>query len=473
MEKQWIFPFEEVEKGSKIIIYGAGDVGTCFYSQIKATGYCDLLAWVDSNYKDINNSEVQDPKIVSAMAFDYVIVAILSRRAINQVVEYLKSLGIAQNRIWTNKINEKQYNQCKVERVYLNDFPNMNIDLNCMRIAYIVPNPIKGGGGHRNIFRAVKYLSDKGHDLSVYYTNSEYNAAEMKKLVSEWFYDMSKVEFIKYEGKMDYYDVGIATWWETAYILEEFKSHFRRHMYFVQDYEPYFYPLSSEYFLAENTYKKGYLHICSGPWCETLLKKKYGAKAESFQFPIDRRIYNTERMRVKQNKNIVFFAKPEMSRRCYKIGIDALKIFHDKRPEVEIILYGSSQLDEQSVPFKATVLKLLPTINDLAELYINADLGIVFSPTNPSLVPYEMMACGCPVVDLDVEFAQEKYGGSENLAFLVDPDSTLFAKKLIEIIDNDSLLDKKRKAAKEWVDKEFPDEEGMGNRVLDIIKKGI
>lgn len=473
MEKQWVFPFQEIKKGSKVILYGAGDVGTCFYTQLKASEYCNVVAWVDSNYKKIDNEIIENPEIITKLKYDYIVIAILSSDAINEVSKYLESIGVPADKIWKKRIDISIEKKDRINRRCLKTFPNEEIDKEKMRIAFIVPNPIKGGGGHRNIFRAVKFLSDKGHELFVYYTGSENDEHVMKANVCEWFYDLKDVEFIKYEGYMDYYDVGIATWWETAYILDEFKSHFRRHMYFVQDYEPFFYPLSSEYFLAENTYKKGFMHICSGPWCETLLKKKYGAKAESFQFPVDRGIYNTNSCRVKKNKNIIFFAKPEMSRRCYKIGIDALKLFKEKRPDVEIILFGSSQLNERSIPFEATVLKLLPTINDLANLYINADLGIVFSPTNPSLVPYEMMSCGCPVVDLNVEYAEDKYGGDDSKVFLTDPDPVIFSQNLLEIIDDTDLLNKKSKAAKEWVEKEFPDEEGMGNRVLDIIREGI
>ena len=39
-------------------------------------------------------------------------------------------------------------------------------------------------------------------------------------------------------------------------------------VYFVQDFEPLFYPMGSDYLLAENTYRKGLYHITTGAWCE-------------------------------------------------------------------------------------------------------------------------------------------------------------------------------------------------------------
>lgn len=52
----YLFPFAKVPYGSRIILYGAGDVGTQYYRQIMETNYCDVVAWVDNNaseYKEL------------------------------------------------------------------------------------------------------------------------------------------------------------------------------------------------------------------------------------------------------------------------------------------------------------------------------------------------------------------------------------------------------------------------------------
>lgn len=82
-----------------------------------------------------------------------------------------------------------------------------------------IPPPIKGSGGHRNIYRAVKFLKEFGHDITVYYTDINENADLIKRRVSRWFYNMSDTQFIHYEGTLGYHDVCIATWWKTAYDL--------------------------------------------------------------------------------------------------------------------------------------------------------------------------------------------------------------------------------------------------------------
>lgn len=112
---------------------------------------------------------------------------------------------------------------------------------------------------------------------------------------------------------------------------------------------------------------------------------------------------------------------------------------------------------------------VLPTIMDLADLYRNADLGMVFSTTNPSLVPYEMMLCGCPVVDVDMEQALMKYGNNSNNVFLFDTQPEIMANQILNVIDNEELLHRKAMSGRQWVIDSFPTEEQMGRIVERFI----
>lgn len=49
----FVFPFGSIEKEENIIIYGAGNVGKCFYRQIITSGYAHIALWVDREYKDL------------------------------------------------------------------------------------------------------------------------------------------------------------------------------------------------------------------------------------------------------------------------------------------------------------------------------------------------------------------------------------------------------------------------------------
>lgn len=303
--------------------------------------------------------------------------------------------------------------------------------------------------------------------------DSDLPAEVMKKKCSRWFYDMVGINFIKYNGNMGFYDVAVATYWTTAYEIRKKEDHFRYMFYFTQDFEALFNPMSSNYILAENSYRLGFSHICSGPWMHNCITKRYGVKSDYFQFPVDKGVYNTNGIRTKKNKNLVFFAKPEMPRRCFELGIQALEKFHEQRPDVEIILFGSKQVEQDRIPFPCTIKKLLPKITDLADMYRNADFGLVFSTTNPSLIPYEMMACGCPVGDLRYDDPLAKYGNSEDNVFLLDPLPDNMAQELVAIFDNPDLMKEKARCGKDFVDREFPSEEQMGQKFEQIILDGI
>ena len=474
MDKGWIFPYEDITRGSRIIIYGAGNVGNCFYNQVKSTQYCDIVLWVDAQHEFYRSKgfDVCDPLSINSQTYDWILIAVDSPSVSRDIYAFLEGNGVKPDNIWSPYIRKDNSNTMPEQgKTIMKDYSYLDKmpDISNLRIAFIIPEPIKGGGGHRNIFRVVKRLSDSGHYIDVYCFNNNCSEEETKSNVCEWFYDLQNVNFINYSGDMGVYDVGIATWWETAYIIKKHEDNFRNRFCFTQDFEPFFYPLSSNYILAENTYKLGYKHICSGPWCEKILKERYGADAVSFQFPLDRHIYNNSYERKKKNKNIVFFAKPEMPRRCYEIGIRALEIFHKQRPDVEIILFGSKVLNRSQVSFDVTIRNIVPTLEGLAQMYTDADLGIVFSITNPSLVPYEMMSCGCPVVDLDAEFALSKYGNDNDNVFLFDSLPEKFASELLEIIDDEALLSKKAKHAMEWVENEFPSESEMQSFVENVI----
>ena len=58
----FLFPFQLIEKGSKIILYGGGLAGKNYLAQIWETGWCDVVAVCDRNWKEIN---IRDTKLIS------------------------------------------------------------------------------------------------------------------------------------------------------------------------------------------------------------------------------------------------------------------------------------------------------------------------------------------------------------------------------------------------------------------------
>lgn len=339
-----------------------------------------------------------------------------------------------------------------------------------LRIAWIVPGLIIGGGGHRNILRAAYYLECFGHNISLYFTNTSDSASELKKKINDHFYNLNCSVYV-YGDYILPCDVLFATHWSTVEPTLKNRSTASHLMYFVQDYEPYFYPMGSEYILAENTYRQGLYHITSGPWCKFFLERNYNAEADFFQFPVDRSVY-FPKARTNNTRTLLFFAKPEMPRRCYEIGIQALKIIKENLPDLKIVLYGSRELESSYINSDFEVRSIVPTLEELAWLYSNADLGIVFSTTNPSLIPYEMMACGLPVVDLARPGNEINYGGRFDIAFLADPNPLKMAQQIVELLDDSHELENRSHKGLDFVNT-FPSEEGMSRRIEELIFRKV
>ena len=339
-----------------------------------------------------------------------------------------------------------------------------------LKISWIIPGLIIGGGGHRNILRAAYHLEQFGHELELYFTNTDLDSHQLKQTVNEHFYPL-ECPMHRYDGTINATDVLFATHWSTVDVALKARHAAGEVMYFVQDFEPLFAPMGTEYILAENTYRQGLYCITSGPWCEHLLRRDYNVEADHFALPVDSDIYHPYQ-RTKTETNILFFAKPEMPRRCYELGIMALEHVHHRRPDVEIQLFGSGSLKNHHFPFPVTIRSVLPTITDLARMYSNADAGIVFSTTNPSLVPYEMMSCGLPVVDLGREGNEVNYGGRLDIALLADPAPDVMAHQICDLLADKTEAASRSRKGLEFV-KAFPSELQMARRVEELILRRV
>jgi len=337
-----------------------------------------------------------------------------------------------------------------------------------LKIAWIVPPLIIGGGGHRNIIRCAYHLERLGHQVSLHFIDSQDSGDVVRAQVREHFYP-----FKGYIGLLDdsfaACDITFATHWSTVARAEQLKERIGEIVYFVQDFEPFFYAMGSEYVLAETTYRKGIYAITSGIWCEHFLRNSYGAEADHFQFPIDRTIYFDHRLPRSKNR-VIFFAKPEMPRRCYELGVRALREFHALRPDVEIAFYGSSH--QTAVDFPVVQLGMLRGPSDLAKLYSEATIGLAFSTTNPSLVPYEMMACGLPVVDLARSGNEMNYDGGFELARLANPDPAIMAREIAELISSPDELATRSRRGMEFA-RTFPVEEDVGRRIEMLLLERV
>lgn len=265
-------------------------------------------------------------------------------------------------------------------------------------VVWVMSPPGASGGGHQNIFRFIKHLDSQGYKNLIYlYSTNDHPEPEVIKERIKGFYDLDvdKVKWLEPGEIINQGDAIFATGWETAYPV--FNAHEKaKKFYFVQDFEPLFYPMGSEYVLAENTYKMGLIGITAGKWLCQRLEKEYGMKCHSYDFGSESTLYKLTNNQ--KRKEVFFYARPITARRGFELGLMTLQKFHEMNPDYTINLAGWD-VSEYDVPFPYVNHKALK-LEELSVLYNRCAAGLVISLTNMSLLPLELLATGViPVVN--------------------------------------------------------------------------
>lgn len=308
-------------------------------------------------------------------------------------------------------------------------------------LSWVIPALGPGSGGHLDILRAVKLLTGYGIHNKIYIYNGNLNipSEELKKTVKDYYnIVLDDEEIYTNIAKMTYSDGVVATSWQTAYMIKDFNNCVSK-FYFVQDFEPYFYPHSSAYSLAENTYKMGFRGITAGNWLAEKLAAEYGMETVPFRFSYERDIYHKVEKK-DDKKRIFFYARPYTERRAFEIGILALEELAKRMPDIEVITAGQS-MEEYGLHFPY-VDKGIMKVTELSDTYSQCDICLVLSLTNLSLLPLEVMASNSVV--MSNKGPNNEWLVNDENSIMVDADPMEIADKLAYYLDNPKLLAKKR-----------------------------
>ena len=260
-------------------------------------------------------------------------------------------------------------------------------------VNWVMSPPSTGSGGHTTIFRLIEHLERSGNICRVYLYDiyggdAVYYSSRVRKVFPGFKGDIHDVG----QGMADAHAV-VATAWSTAYPV--YNDHCRgMRFYLVQDFEPWFHPLGARNVLADQTYRMGFHAITAGRFLAMKLSREYGMAADAFDFGCDRAYHLLAGAGTRDG--IVFYAKPDVPRRAFELGLLALELFAKRHPDISIHFYGA-QVGQ--LPFPFTDHGLL-TPKELNSIYNRCFAGLSLSMTNVSLVPHEMLSAGCiPVVN--------------------------------------------------------------------------
>lgn len=317
-----------------------------------------------------------------------------------------------------------------------------------LRINWLLAGIATAQGGLFNIFRAIRELEAWGHENRIYVLEKLRggSAFARERIAKDYFPINAEVEVFSDHIKDS--DALIATLWPTAYAARGVRNTARK-FYFVQDLEYMFYAPGSLHEFARQTYQFGFHGIAAGSWIAGILRRDFNMDCSVFGFSYDRDVYAStgRRLLPSGKKRVLFYARPETERRGFELGILTLSLVAQKMPDVEFVLVGFSRRSFE-VPFPALFPGVLP-LSELGALYRSCDIALVLSHTNLSLLPLELMACGCTVVSN--EGPNTEWLLKDQMAQLAKPDPKSLSEAVITLLESDALRLRKIEAGLEFV----------------------
>ncbi len=216
--------------------------------------------------------------------------------------------------------------------------------------------------------------------------------------------------------KIDRGDVFIATQWATAYqvrqimkkLCHEFQERDPRFIYLIQDFEPAFYPWSSQYLIAESTYVNGESTLAV--FNTKLLMDYFHRQGYSFHREYCFEPKMNERLArlrehvgdVQKEKLILVYGRPSVHRNAFELLVEALHQWSNlfgRANEWKVVSLGEKHrtIDlGQGIEMRSSG-KL--TLDEYASFLARASVGLslMVSP-HPSYPPLEMADFGIRVI---------------------------------------------------------------------------
>jgi glycosyltransferase involved in cell wall biosynthesis len=317
--------------------------------------------------------------------------------------------------------------------------PDRVIDTNspipARTLNWVIPDFGLGSGGHLNIFRMILHLEQLGYESRIVIVgpSAHKDADSARRLIRQHFIPVAAAVSLD-EASLRPAEFTIATEWRTAYSVRRFNNT-RHKVYFIQDMEPYFFARGSDYVLAEATYRFGFTGITAGPWLAEQAHSRYGMSAYPFGFSYEKDRYRQQPRRPGPRR-VFFYARPVTPRRGFELGLLALARVHKAQPDIEFVLAGWD-CSAYAVPFPYLNAGIV-ALDDLSDLYNQCDVALVLSFTNISLLPLELMACGCPVVSNRGPNVEWMLVDGET-ALLAEPKPDALAEAILRVV-NDAAL---------------------------------
>jgi GT2 family glycosyltransferase/glycosyltransferase involved in cell wall biosynthesis len=300
--------------------------------------------------------------------------------------------------------------------------PSRPANPNRLRADWVIPDFVPGAGGHMAIFKLIYWLEAMGYEVHIWidYPAKRNDVGAIYQDILRYFRPLKcQVHMLSESDHVETDALFLTDRWSVWSGLKAFKAHAT--FYFVQDLETEFFGAGSEMLMTEKSYQLGLPAICSSPWLAQKMRG-YGSEVVDFIYPADTEIYYPAVDKKPSGKapTIAFYSRAATGRRAVELAILGLIELHNRGIDFTVAMFGQAFEDEaeMSWPFAVEYHGVL-TERGLGDLFRRADVGLVLSATNYSITAIEMMACGLPIVDIDVESTRATY--PDETAILAEP----------------------------------------------------
>lgn len=305
-----------------------------------------------------------------------------------------------------------------------------------LRVTYILPT-LDVAGGVLSVVQLVNEMVLLGIDARIAALYEE-PAIRDWPLHSEPMLYASAEELI---GNLPPTDILVATHWMTAAWVAaiEKRRGARKTVYFLQDYEAWFYPEGDgrRQQVAES-YELISEKIVKSDWLAGMLADD-GFATQKIRLGMNLDIFYPRDVKRGKELTVMAMARTRTPNRGYNDVIAALRQVKAARPDTQILLFGDTIMEEH-LPFEAQIAGVVTDQNQLAQLYSKADIfldGSVFQGFGrPAL---EAMACGTACVVTDVGGVNEYARNGENCLTVAPQAPDVFAKAIIRLLDDAAL----------------------------------
>ena len=317
-----------------------------------------------------------------------------------------------------------------------------------IKISAVLPDFDKGSGGHLTFFRFLRVLNFYNVELTIWIYNGHQSHEQYMDKLYKYFIPLTSITFKTIKNNKQFQREAEGEWifatnWISVYFVIQ-ATRFNQRFYFLQDKEDLFTEYNHESLLAQYTFTfKDFIYLCAGDWLSEIPKSK-NYSYTTFSLCADENYYQIIKKDL-NNKKLKFFvmAQWRKPRRAVDLIWSLLSKLDQEGVDFEVHAAGHP-IGQTTFPFKLIDYGTL-TPNELCDLYNQCDFGFVFSATNYSLVPMEMMKAGLPVFEIKSESNKNIY--PQGTIQLLSPNPNEGCQQVLDFIfDGDKIHDQIQKA---------------------------